>query len=104
MNVEAWVTQSRVIEARRPSAGRYRAIARHWAALTIDMLREASRDELEALLRSNMFGREKPSRGWRRGTHWEAVNVEARNRLARLAQAADRESIGIGHNASQAER
>ncbi len=100
--LHAWLGHARVIEARRCSAARYAALDKHWAALTVPMLREAPQGALVALLGSNIFHKQKPTRGFRRGTHWELVNVEARNRLARLAQEADRASMGLGDNARRA--
>ena len=88
-----------MLQARRCSAARYLAIEVHWLSLSVPMLRAAAREDVEALLASNIFFREKPARGYRRGTHWELVNVEARNRLARLAQEEDRASMGLGDNA-----
>jgi hypothetical protein len=42
---------------------------------------------------------ERMHRGWRGGTMWEWVHVEVKNRLWRLEREADRESMGLGHNA-----
>jgi len=94
--LDEWMDRALAIYARRASRHKYTATDDHWAALNIGMVRRAERPELTRLLgfihRWNWGGGiawGKPGRGSRGGSHWEAVNVEARNRLFRLDRAAD---------------
>lgn len=99
--VTEWLEAACAIARRAPSAIRYANVRNHFDALPAKMIREASEAECRALLaeiRNPSSAWNPPPRGARAGTVWERVNVEAANRLQRLAQADDRASFGIGHN------
>lgn len=105
MTLAAWIAEARRLRAIcRASSPLYERRARHWSALSLGAIRAGDRESIANLLsllqdpdnRASPWGR--PGRGHRGGTQWEWVNVEARNRIARLDQLADRESIPAGAN------
>jgi hypothetical protein len=106
MSLATWLNGTRYLRSLgRSSSPIHSRCRRHWEALTLPMIRAADEDELDGLLwvlgrphtSSEPWG--KPHRGARGGTQWEWVNVEARNRLARLQREADRDSMPCGDNA-----
>lgn len=94
-----WISCALKIAARRPSRSRYEAADAHWLALSDEVIKNAEQPELLSFTELiNSIGNlawHKPHRGFRGGTKWEQINVEARNRLTRLKQTEDRNSIGL---------
>lgn len=99
-DVATWCDAYESIRRRRQfCAPTYRAYSNAWEALELEpaigWIREAEAEtcaRLVAILRQR-----RPPRGERAGK-WERLNMEARNRLWRIAREQDLASIGLGHN------
>lgn len=102
--LDAWLWRAAFLAQAHPSAEVYARRHAHFCALSVAAVRAGERVEVERLLAvlHGGLGFEMPwappPRGARRDSHWEILNVETRNRLARLDQADDRATIGRGHN------
>lgn len=99
-----WIRAARLLDKRRASAKRNRDLDSHWKALPIAFVEQAQEPELTELISMlrapNNVPWGAPHRGQRRLTKWDDCNCRARNRLWRLARAADLATIGIGHNSA----
>lgn len=106
-DLAGWIDAALTLERRDLSHGcraTTLAMRAHWEALPLGWLDQADADvaaDFLEMLRPHRPVRspwESPRRGQRGGTKWERANVAIRNRIARLAQAADRASMDLGHN------
>jgi hypothetical protein len=101
-----WTNAAYRLLSRRASSTRRRQARAHWLALPLVLIETAPAGALQDLLwlidAPVEAAWSKPPRGARAGTKWEAANTRARNRLDRLAPAAERDAMPVGDNARAA--